>query len=100
MPDKLGILNLLPLPKSGALSKTENYQKNIIIMKTINRNDIKLSKTCHRSTLRCSKWLLPGRSTVAQVFALRRIIEGVSKNKLPAVLVFIDFKRGFDSINH
>ena len=31
---------------------------------------------------------------------MRRIIEEVSKNKLPAVLVFIDFKKAFDSINH
>ena len=42
----------------------------------------------------------PGRSTVAQVFALRRMVEEVPKNKFLAVLVFIDFKRAFDSINH
>ena len=40
IPDQLGILNLLPLPKSGDLSKTENYRGialTSLIMKTINR---------------------------------------------------------------
>ena len=40
MPDQLGILNLLPLPKSGDLSKTENYKGialTSLLMKTINR---------------------------------------------------------------
>ena len=40
MPDQLGILNLIPLPKSGDLSKTGNYRGialTSLIMKTINR---------------------------------------------------------------
>ena len=32
--------------------------------------------------------------------ALRRIIEGVKRNHLPSVMVFIDFSKAFDSINH
>ena len=40
-----------------------------------------------------------GRSTVAQILALRRIIEKVKKNNLTAVLCFIDFMKAFDSIN-
>ena len=42
----------------------------------------------------------PGRSTAAQVLALRRIIEGIKKRHLPAVMIFIDFCKAFDSINH
>ena len=42
----------------------------------------------------------PGRSTTTQVLALRRILEGVKKKQLPAVMVFIDFCKAFDSINH
>ena len=34
------------------------------------------------------------------MFALRRIIEGVKRNHLPLVMVFIDFGKTFDSINH
>ena len=38
MPDQLGILNLIPLPKSGDLSKTGNYRGIVLtslIMKTV-----------------------------------------------------------------
>ena len=42
----------------------------------------------------------PGRSTVTQVLALRRIIEEISRKNLPAVMVFIDFCKAFDSIGH
>ena len=41
----------------------------------------------------------PDRSTVAQILTLRRIIEGVKANHLPAVITFIDFKKAFDSIH-
>lgn len=42
----------------------------------------------------------PGRSTTTQVLALRRILEGVKAKNLPAVMVFIDFCKAFDSVNH
>ena len=40
------------------------------------------------------------RSTTNQVLALRRVIEGVKKTNLSAVMVFVDFCKAFDSINH
>ena len=39
------------------------------------------------------------RTTVAQILALRRIIEGVKANNLSAVITFIDFKKAFDTIH-
>lgn len=39
------------------------------------------------------------RTTVAQILALRRIIEEVKKNNFTAVLFFTDFKKAFDSID-
>ena len=39
------------------------------------------------------------RSTVRQIFALRRLLEGVRDNNLSAVITFIDFKKAFDSIH-
>jgi len=39
------------------------------------------------------------RSTVGQILALRRIIEEVQINNIPAVLDFIDFRKAFDSIS-
>ena len=34
------------------------------------------------------------------MLALRRILEGVREKSLPAILVFVDFCKAFDSINH
>ena len=39
------------------------------------------------------------RTTVGQVLALRRILEGVRRRQLPAVITFIDLKKAFDSIH-
>ena len=104
MPDQLGILNLIPLPKSGDLSKTGNYRGialTSLIMKTINRMILNRLRPVVDPLLRGNQnGFRPGRSTVAQVFALRRVIEETLKNNLTAVLVFIDFKKAFDSINH
>ena len=41
----------------------------------------------------------PGRTTAAHILALRRIIESAKKFNLKAILVFIDFKKAFDSIH-
>ena len=41
----------------------------------------------------------PGRSTTAHILTLRRLIEGVKEQNLKAILVFIDFKKAFDSIH-
>ena len=40
-----------------------------------------------------------GRTTLAQILALRRIIEEVKRNNLAAVMCFIDFRKAFDTIN-
>merc|ERR1712030_833 len=39
------------------------------------------------------------RTTVAQILALRRIIEGVQAYNLPAIITFIDFKKAVDTIH-
>ena len=39
------------------------------------------------------------RSTIGQILTVQRIIEGVKANKLPAILLFIDFSKVFDSID-
>jgi hypothetical protein len=41
----------------------------------------------------------PGCTTVAHILTLRRIIEGVKSDNLPATITFIDFKKAFDSIH-
>ena len=39
-----------------------------------------------------------GRSTTSHILALRRLIEGVKSINLKAIIIFIDFKKAFDSI--
>ena len=41
----------------------------------------------------------PGRSTLAQILTLKRIIEGVKSKTPPAVMIFVDFHIAFDSIH-
>ena len=41
----------------------------------------------------------PGRSTTSHILALRRIIEGAKAKNLKATMVFIDFKKAFDSVH-
>ena len=43
--------------------------------------------------------LRPGRSTLAQILRLGRIIEGVKSNTPPAVMIFVDSHKAFDSIH-
>ena len=40
-----------------------------------------------------------GRSTTSHILALRRIIEGAKAKNLKATMVFIDFKKAFDSVH-
>ena len=44
--------------------------------------------------------LRPNRSTSFHILALRRIIEEVKQNKLPAVIMFVDFHKAFNSVHH
>ena len=38
--------------------------------------------------------------TTLQVVVPRRVIEGLKRNHLPSVIVFVDFRKAFDSIYH
>ena len=38
------------------------------------------------------------RTTVGQILAIRRILEGVKSTNIPVVFTFIDFKKAFDSV--
>ena len=54
---------------------------------------------CHRSKAQNGFRGRPGRYFVTQILTLRRIIEGVKANHLPAITTFIDFKKAFYSIH-
>ena len=39
-----------------------------------------------------------GRSTIAQILTLRRLIEGIKAKSLSTVMIFVDFRKAFDSV--
>ena len=104
LPDQLAIMNLIPVPKKGDLSLTGNYRGialTSLISKLINRMILNRIQPAIDPLLRGNQsGFRPGRSTTSQVLALRRIIEGVKRKNLPAVMVFVDFCKAFDSISH
>ena len=96
-------MNIIPVPKSGDLSNTNNYRKislKCILAKMYNKMILNRIRAVISPGLRMNQnGFRPKRSTVAQTLTLRRIIEGVKANNLPAIITFIDFKKAFDSIH-
>ena len=41
----------------------------------------------------------PKRSTASHILALKRLIEGVKQKNLEAAIVFVDFRKAFDTIH-
>ena len=95
--------NIIPVPKSGNLTKADNYRGislTCIIAKLYNRMILNRIRPVINLRMRYNQnGFRIGRTTVAQILALRRIIEEVKKNNLSAILTFIDFKKAFDSIH-
>ena len=102
-PDLWSFMNIIPVPKSGDLSNTNNYRGIsliCIIAKIYNRLILNRIRSVINLKLRINQnGFRPERTTVAQILTLRRIIEGVKANHLPAIITFIDFKKAFDSIH-
>ena len=102
-PDLWSFMNIIPVPKSGDLTNTNNYRGIsliCIIAKIYNRLILNRIRSVIDVKLRINQnGFRSKRTTVAQILTLRRIIEGVKANNLPAVLTFIDFKKAFDSIH-
>ena len=102
-PEMWSLMNIVPVPKSGDLSSTDNYRGIsliCIIAKMYNRMILNRIRDVLDLKLRPNQnGFRKKRTTVGQILALRRIIEGVKANNLAAVLVFIDFKKAFDTIH-
>ena len=102
-PEQWSTLNIIPVPKSGDLSQTDNYRGiclSSVVSKTYNRMILNRIRPYIDPLLRDSQnGFRQERSTVGQILALRRILEGVRDRSLPAVITFIDFKKAFDSIH-
>ena len=102
-PDLWSFLNIIPVPKSGDLSSTNNYRGislTCIIAKVYNRLILNRIRSVIDTNLRINQnGFRPKRNTVAQILTLRRIIEGVKAYHLPAIITFIDFQKAFDSVH-
>jgi hypothetical protein len=95
--------NIVPIPKSGDLTNTDNYRGislSSVVAKVYNRMILNRIRPVLDPLLWTNQnGFRQKRTTVQQVLAIRRMIEGIKRKHLPAVMTFIDFKKAFDSIH-
>ena len=103
IPEHWKRLNIIPVPKKGDLTKTENYRGialTSVVSKTLNRMILNRIRPVLDPLLRINQnGFRAGRSTTSHILALRRILEEVKDKNLSAVMLFIDFRKAFDSIH-
>ena len=103
IPDQWKLSNIVSVPKKGDLTKTDNYRGislTSIVSKTLKKMLLNRMKPSLEEVLRDNQnGFRPGRSTNSHILALRRIMEGAKAKNLKAIMVFIDFKKAFDSVH-
>ena len=103
LPREWKTLIIVPVPKSGDLTKPDNYRGISLIslvMKLYNRMILNRLRPILDPLLHISQnGFRQKRSTIGQIVALRRLIEGAKGNNLPCILTFIDFRKAFDTIH-
>ena len=94
---------IVPLPKKGDLGDTGNYRGislTVTAAKIYNKMLLDRMRPHLDPLLRINQnGFRSGRSTLAQILALRRLLEGIKAKQLQAVLTFVDFSKAFDSIH-
>ena len=102
-PQQWSDIDMIPLPKPGDLSDTQNY-RGISLISTVAKLINKMILT--RLQCKIDKHLRPsqngyrpGRRTTSHILALRRLIEGVKSRNRKAIVLYIDFRKAFDSIS-
>ena len=102
-PEQWRINNIIPARKKGDLTNTNNYRGislTSIVTKTLNRMILNRIQPEVEKKLRDNQnGFRKGRSTTSHILTLRRILEGARANNLSAVMVFIDFRKAFDSVD-
>ena len=94
---------IVPVPKKGDLSNPKNY-RGISLMpiaaKVYNKLILNRIYPSVDPILRTNQnGFRRGRSTAAQILSLRRIVEETRNANREMSLVFVDFRKAFDSIN-
>ena len=94
---------IVPVPKKGDLSFATNYRGISLLpiaAKIYNNLLLNRIRLHVEPILRNNQnGFRSGRSTLSQILALRRILEEASNFNLDAILIFIDFKKAFDSVD-
>ena len=103
-PQQWSIIDIVPLPKSGDLGFTSNYRGislTSIASKVTNKMILNRIQPHIEPHLRINQnGFRPRRSTTAHILGLRRIIEGVKRKDLKAIVLFVDFKKASQDIKY
>ena len=71
-----------------------------VVTKILNKMILLRIRPELEKVLRCNQnGFRPGRGTRPQILALRRLLEGVRSKSLSAVIIFVDFRKDFDSVD-
>ena len=94
---------IIPLPKKGDLTSPSNYRGislTSLAAKIYNKMILnRLTPFLDPILRKNQNGFRKGRSTIAQILSLRRIIEEMKNHNKEVTLCFVDFKKAFDSIN-
>ena len=95
--------NIVPFPKSCNLEEAGNYRDielSVIGAKMTNKMILNRIQPYINPILRPNQnGFRPVRSSISHILALRSIIEEVKTHKLKDIIIFVDFKKAFDSKN-
>ena len=95
--------NIIPVPKKGDLTLATNYRGISLLpiaAKIYNKLLLNRIRPLVDPILRKNQnGFRSGRSTLSQILVLRRILEEARNYNLEAILVFVDFKKAFDSVD-
>lgn len=94
---------IIPVPKKGDLSLATNYRGISLLpiaAKIYNKLILNRIRPFLDPILRMNQnGFRKGRSTLSQILTLRRVLEEARNYNIDAVLVFVDFKKAFDSVD-
>ena len=103
IPESWKISTIIPIPKKGDLTDPNNHRGIAItsqVAKTLNRMILNRLRPEVEKLLRDNQnGFRESRSTTSHILTLRRVLEEAKNQNLAAVLVFIDFKKAFDSVH-